>query len=168
MDCNTLNLRLSTFTGLRGDTATLWNPSCLHVPFKHPEAYLGAAQGENEAVVQMASMGERTDRNQRKWEEVREVMVSEKIHWGLKYENRDSNANGPPATVIKDSVSDAMIVWKEGASDSNPWENVAYNDSLFMETMAAAPSLFRPEEEQGRCWRGKEKKTATSCLFQHF
>lgn len=33
-----------------------------------------------------------------------------------------------PAAVIKDSVSDAMIVQKEEASDSNPWENVNHND----------------------------------------
>lgn len=52
-----------------------------------------------------------------------------------------------PATVITDSVSDAMIVQKEEASDSNPWENVDHNDRLCLETAAAAPSLFRAEEE---------------------
>lgn len=52
-----------------------------------------------------------------------------------------------PATVITDSVSDAMIVQKEEASDSNPWENVDHNDRLGLETAAAAPSPLRAEEE---------------------
>lgn len=46
-----------------------------------------------------------------------------------------------PATVIKDSVSDAMINQKEEASDSNPWENVDHNDRSRLETTAEAPSL---------------------------
>lgn len=50
-----------------------------------------------------------------------------------------------PATVIKDSVSDAMIGQEEEASDSNPWENVDHNDRLCIETTAAAPSLVRAE-----------------------
>lgn len=45
-----------------------------------------------------------------------------------------------PATVIKDSVSDAMIGQKEEASDSNPWENVDHNDGLCLETTGVAPS----------------------------
>lgn len=51
-----------------------------------------------------------------------------------------------PATVIKDSVSDAMIVQQEAASDSNPWENVDHNDTLCLETTATAPSLSRVKE----------------------
>lgn len=55
-----------------------------------------------------------------------------------------------PATVIKDSVSDAMIVQQEAASDSNPWENVVDNGMLCLETTATAPSLFRVEEGSRR------------------
>lgn len=61
-----------------------------------------------------------------------------------------------PATVIMDSVSDAMIVQKEENSDSNPWENVHHNDSLCLEMLVAAP-LLRPEE-----------KKKTSSFFQYF
>lgn len=42
--------------------------------------------------------------------------------------NRDYLHVDLPATVIKASVSDAMIGQKEEASDSNPWENVDHND----------------------------------------
>lgn len=54
--------------------------------------------------------------------------------------NRDYLHADLPATVIKDSVSDAMIGQKEEASDSNPWENVHHNDRWCLETTAAAPS----------------------------
>lgn len=67
-----------------------------------------------------------------------------------------------PATVIKDSASDAMIGQKEAASDSNPWENVDHNDRLCLEMTAAAPSLFSAEEknEEGRL-------RATSSFFRY-
>lgn len=64
-----------------------------------------------------------------------------------------------PATVIMDSVSDAMIVQKEETSDSNPWENVHHNDSLCLEMLVAAP-LLRPEE--------KKKKKKLPLSFRTF
>lgn len=65
-----------------------------------------------------------------------------------KYDNKDQKANSDylhadlPATVIKGNVSDAKIVQKEEASDSNPWENVDHNDRLCLEMTAMAPSLL--------------------------
>lgn len=35
-----------------------------------------------------------------------------------------------PVTVIKYSVSDAVIGHREEDGDSNPWENVDYNEQL--------------------------------------
>lgn len=69
-----------------------------------------------------------------------------------------------PATVIKDSVSDAMIVQKEEANDSNPWENVDHNDRLCLEMTAAAPSLFRVEEKN-RVDVGEEGAIKGNFLF---
>lgn len=43
-----------------------------------------------------------------------------------------------PATVIKDSASDAMIGPKEEAGDSNLWENVQHNDSWCLETQRSS------------------------------
>lgn len=65
-----------------------------------------------------------------------------------------------PATVIKDSLSDAMIVQKEDASDSNPWENAPHNDRLRSET--AASSLLRGQEETG--WKCH---FLTDCLMKY-
>ncbi len=82
------------------------------------------------------------------------VRRSTELSLSLKYDNGDQKVNGDylhfdlPATVIKDSVSDAMIVQKEEASDSNPWENVDHNDRLCLETTAAAPSLFRAKKKK--------------------
>lgn len=69
-----------------------------------------------------------------------------------------------PATVIKDSVSDAMISQKEEASDSNPWENVDHNDRLCLETTAVAPLLFRGEEKTEEMFerRGDREKLPLS------
>lgn len=81
------------------------------------------------------------------------VRRSTELSLSLKYDNRDQKVNGDylhvdlPATVIKDSVSDAMIVQKEEASDSNPWENADHNDRLCLETTAVAPSLFRAKKK---------------------
>lgn len=70
-----------------------------------------------------------------------------------------------PATVIKDSVSDAMIVQKEETSDSNPWENVDHNEAPCLETMAAAPSLFRVEEETEELWERRGEKEQLPLSF---
>ena len=79
------------------------------------------------------AMGERTDRNKRDGEEAGGVTAGEKIHraalrTGIR---KWMVITSMPATVIKDSVSDAMIGPKEEASDSNPWENVGHNDRLW-------------------------------------
>jgi len=66
-------------------------------------------------------------------------------------------------TVIKDSVSDAMIGQKEEASDSNPWENVDHNDRLCSETTAVAPSLFSKKKKLRKCLRGAD--TESNPLF---
>lgn len=70
-----------------------------------------------------------------------------------------------PATVIKDSVSDAMINQKEETIDSNPWENAVHNDSSCLETTAAAPSLFRGEGEKKNRGVREERKMESDFLF---
>lgn len=37
---------------------------------------------------------------------------------------------GLSAAVIKDGVSDTMIVQEEEVRDNNPWENMKHNDGL--------------------------------------
>lgn len=85
--------------------------------------------------------------------------------------NSDSLHVDLPATVIKDSVSDAMIAQKEEASDSNPWENADHNDRSCPETTAGAPSLFRAVEKtewmlQRR--RDKEQLPLSFIMFKLF
>lgn len=65
-------------------------------------------------------------------------------------------------------MSDAMIVQKEETSDSNPWENVDHNDAPCLETMAAAPSLFRVEEETEERRGEKEQLPLSFNTFKPF
>ncbi len=61
-----------------------------------------------------------------------------------------------PATVIKDSVSDAMIVQKEDSSDSNPWENVDHNDRLCLEATVVHGFLTFPSRAINRVNVGEQ------------
>lgn len=72
---------------------------------------------------------------------------------------------GLSAAVIKDGVSDTMIVQEEEVRDNNPWENMNHNDRLWRRCQ-----WLRPLSEGGwnRDVRKNGRKTATSTGLQYF